>query len=163
MDKVCPTCRQREEKRACPDGGYCHHRCGAGGCFRVLACGPLSGVYPGNEWPELVVTREREAESLMPPDPPPSRSSSVQTSDAACNCRSAGECAHYTEQQWAEMRADLRARASEARETVDREELRTIIGRVEGSSVGEAVRRHYDIADAILERLRAGAVKASTT
>jgi hypothetical protein len=39
----------------CPDGGTCHHRCADGGCFRVETCGPLSGVYPGDRWPEAVV------------------------------------------------------------------------------------------------------------
>jgi hypothetical protein len=40
---------------ACPDGGTCHHQCKvAGPCFRVLCCGPLSGVYPGDAWPQGV-------------------------------------------------------------------------------------------------------------
>jgi len=40
-------------KTVCPDGGTCHHKCpGAIQCFRVLACGPLSGVFPGDRWPE---------------------------------------------------------------------------------------------------------------
>lgn len=37
-------------KRRCPDGGTCHHKCLAA-CFRVLNAGPLSGVYPNDEWP----------------------------------------------------------------------------------------------------------------
>lgn len=38
--------------RACPDGGTCHHRCGpTGPCYRVGCCGPLSGVFGGDEWP----------------------------------------------------------------------------------------------------------------
>ena len=37
----------------CPDGGTCHHECRAA-CWRVQACGPLSGVYEGNEWPPEV-------------------------------------------------------------------------------------------------------------
>lgn len=37
----------------CPDDGRCHHECTTG-CFRVACCGPLSGVFPGNRWPEQV-------------------------------------------------------------------------------------------------------------
>jgi len=40
----------------CPDGGTCHHICETGRCWRVAAhCGPLSGVYPGDEWPKRVL------------------------------------------------------------------------------------------------------------
>lgn len=36
----------------CPDDGTCHHDCtDREGCFRVRSCGPLSGVYPNDEWP----------------------------------------------------------------------------------------------------------------
>jgi|SRR6185437_2933895 len=36
----------------CPDGGTCHHGClDSENCYRVEACGPLSGVYPGDRWP----------------------------------------------------------------------------------------------------------------
>lgn len=35
----------------CPDGGRCHHACRAS-CFRVRTCGPLSGVFPGDMWPD---------------------------------------------------------------------------------------------------------------
>lgn len=43
----------------CPDGGTCHHACplinGHGvPCFRVLCCGPLSGVYAGDTWPGII-------------------------------------------------------------------------------------------------------------
>jgi hypothetical protein len=37
----------------CPDGGACHHGC-ATACFRVRWMGPLSGVYPGDQWPDDV-------------------------------------------------------------------------------------------------------------
>jgi len=37
----------------CPDGGTCHHECEAA-CWRVSTCGPLSGVFPGDRWPEEV-------------------------------------------------------------------------------------------------------------
>ena len=36
----------------CPDNGTCHHGCESGNCFRVGFCGPLSGVFPHNQWPE---------------------------------------------------------------------------------------------------------------
>lgn len=43
----------RDER--CPDKGRCHHQCpSARLCFRVTECGPLSGVYPGDRWPEDV-------------------------------------------------------------------------------------------------------------
>ena len=41
----------------CPDYGACHHDCGDGPCFRVQYCGPLSGVYPDDEWPVDVKMR----------------------------------------------------------------------------------------------------------
>lgn len=40
----------------CPDGGACHHECAPGACFRVHSAGPLSGTYPGDEWPPEVVS-----------------------------------------------------------------------------------------------------------
>lgn len=46
-------CGEAEPSRACPDGGTCHHGCGKV-CFRVRFCGPLSGVSPGDVWPEAV-------------------------------------------------------------------------------------------------------------
>lgn len=49
----------------CPDGGYCHGSalaagsspCPPDGCYRVLHAGPLSGVFPGDRWPDLTVAR----------------------------------------------------------------------------------------------------------
>lgn len=42
-----------DRQHACPDDGTCHHDCPlVGPCFRVLHAGPLSGVYPGDTWPE---------------------------------------------------------------------------------------------------------------
>jgi hypothetical protein len=39
----------------CPDGGTCHHQCRAATlCSRVIDCGPLSGVFPGDRWPEEI-------------------------------------------------------------------------------------------------------------
>lgn len=38
--------------RYCPDGGKCHHQCEGAYCFRVSCCGPLSGLYENDEWPE---------------------------------------------------------------------------------------------------------------
>ncbi len=37
----------------CPDGGYCHHGCSRA-CFRVLTCGPLSGVWDEDKWPSWI-------------------------------------------------------------------------------------------------------------
>jgi hypothetical protein len=42
-----PTSR---ELLGCPDGGVCHHSC-SDSCSRVASCGPLSGVYPNDQWP----------------------------------------------------------------------------------------------------------------
>lgn len=38
----------------CPDGGACHHGCGVGPCWRVSNAGPLTGAYPGDQWPANV-------------------------------------------------------------------------------------------------------------
>lgn len=55
-----------EDRPTCPDLGTCHHECQAA-CFRVISCGPLSGVYPDDEWPERMVKaharRHRRAEA----------------------------------------------------------------------------------------------------
>lgn len=48
------------EQQDCPDGGRCHHGCVPRECFRVRACGPLSGVYPGNRWPGEIVAENQE-------------------------------------------------------------------------------------------------------
>lgn len=45
----------------CPDGGTCHHDC-TRACFRVLSCGPLSGAFEGDRWPEAVAQAHRKAE-----------------------------------------------------------------------------------------------------
>lgn len=37
----------------CPDEGRCHHGCGKR-CWRVSTCGPLSGVFPDDQWPAEV-------------------------------------------------------------------------------------------------------------
>lgn len=50
---TCCDAHADEFRPSCPDGGTCHHRCRAG-CFRVQTCGPLSGVFPGDVWPEAV-------------------------------------------------------------------------------------------------------------
>lgn len=42
-------------QRRCPDAGVCHHECEVG-CWRVSNTGPLSGVYPNNEWPDSIIT-----------------------------------------------------------------------------------------------------------
>jgi hypothetical protein len=57
----CPSGCEVPPRRTCPDEGYCHHWCGLGGCFRVAHAGPLSiAAYPGDDWPEAVITAERE-------------------------------------------------------------------------------------------------------
>lgn len=44
--------------RRCPDDGRCHHSCTSDDyCFRVRTCGPLSGVFPNDEWPDDVVRK----------------------------------------------------------------------------------------------------------
>jgi hypothetical protein len=57
MENLSPEFRQRLEEKvpklSCPDGGTCHHACRMA-CFRVRNCEPLSGVHPGNKWPEDV-------------------------------------------------------------------------------------------------------------
>ena len=46
------THHTRTYKR-CPDDGVCHgHNCAPDNCMRVYSCGPLSGVFPNNRWPE---------------------------------------------------------------------------------------------------------------
>lgn len=50
----------------CPDGGACHHECDGGPCWRVANAGPLSGVYPDDQWPSQLdgsATAEPEDEA----------------------------------------------------------------------------------------------------
>lgn len=49
---------------ACPDGGTCHHAC-TRSCFRVDWSGPLSGVYPNDEWPADVVAANATADRRL--------------------------------------------------------------------------------------------------
>ena len=56
-------------KGQCPDDGTCHHDCplvhGVGTpCFRVLAAAPLSGVFPGDKWPNYVSSAHEHAERI---------------------------------------------------------------------------------------------------
>jgi hypothetical protein len=62
-DHHCPRCNTyftaslpnpENASPRCPDWGTCHHLCTTT-CFRVQCCEPLSGVYPGNQWPRAVV------------------------------------------------------------------------------------------------------------
>lgn len=55
--------RARTELPGCPDGGTCHHACGTGACFRVLNAGPLSGVFPTDQWPMNVYSEHAARES----------------------------------------------------------------------------------------------------
>lgn len=51
---------QYQVRRDCPDGGICHHTCTISeACFRVGSCGPLSGVFPNNQWPTEIVEQNR--------------------------------------------------------------------------------------------------------
>lgn len=51
-----------QQRRRCPDDGVCHgstiavgsEPCAPGECYRVRVAGPLSGVYPGDRWPDEV-------------------------------------------------------------------------------------------------------------
>jgi hypothetical protein len=52
------------EAEGCPDGGTCHHGCTTG-CFRVSWAGPLSGVYPGDEWPADVRAAEASSDGVL--------------------------------------------------------------------------------------------------
>lgn len=67
----CPACPDSPKSQAgqaarrgrCPDGGYCHGSSLAAGsppcrydaCWRVQTSSPLSGVYPGDQWPAEVI------------------------------------------------------------------------------------------------------------
>lgn len=46
-----------DHARRCPDDGRCWHvvQCGEGPCWRVENCGPMTGVFPGDEWPTSLV------------------------------------------------------------------------------------------------------------
>lgn len=52
---------ESKTSQTCPDSGICHHMCeeDGNGCFRVGFCGPLSGVFPNNEWPQQIVEQEQ--------------------------------------------------------------------------------------------------------
>lgn len=50
----------------CPDGGTCHHRC-VERCWRVRNAGPITGTFPGDQWPEDV-RREHSLDALSTGD-----------------------------------------------------------------------------------------------
>lgn len=54
--------RQTPDGVKCPDDGTCHHQCieAARPCWRVQTCGPLSGVFPGDQWPDNVTAANIE-------------------------------------------------------------------------------------------------------
>lgn len=54
-----------DEKKLCPDKGFCHHTCEAA-CFRVQYCAPISGVYLHDKWPQTVENRHRRADYSLP-------------------------------------------------------------------------------------------------
>jgi hypothetical protein len=46
----------------CPDSGTCHHGCPVvAACFRVAWSGPLTGTYPGDNWPSGLMTAALQA------------------------------------------------------------------------------------------------------
>lgn len=52
-------------KGRCPDGGYCHHLCEtADACWRVQHCGPLSGAFLGDRWPQRLIEAARKPTAL---------------------------------------------------------------------------------------------------
>lgn len=57
----CNSVEEGHERRpACPDGGTCHGKCdkyNGGYCSRVGSCGPLSGVFPDDEWPAEILAK----------------------------------------------------------------------------------------------------------
>lgn len=54
------TVPQATAAPTCPDGGTCHHQCGEK-CHRVATCEPLSGVFPGDTWPEGIHAQHTRA------------------------------------------------------------------------------------------------------
>jgi hypothetical protein len=48
----------------CPDGATCHHGCSRG-CFRVRYAGPLTGVYPGDDWPDEIKAAHPETDGAL--------------------------------------------------------------------------------------------------
>jgi hypothetical protein len=50
--------------RGCPDGAICHHGCSYG-CFRVAAAGPLTGVYPGDDWPHAIWKTHHDTDGVL--------------------------------------------------------------------------------------------------
>jgi hypothetical protein len=48
----------------CPDGGRCHHDCTTG-CFRVNSAGPLSDIYPNDQWPAEVVAAHTPTDGVL--------------------------------------------------------------------------------------------------
>lgn len=57
-DAELPGMKEEQEAKGCPDGGACHHQCPET-CFRVKYCGPLSGVYPDDNWPPEIAEAAR--------------------------------------------------------------------------------------------------------
>lgn len=55
-------CSCHKERAHCPDEGACHHDC-LHACWRVEHAEPLSGVYPGDKWPQHVLWRQHSPTS----------------------------------------------------------------------------------------------------
>jgi hypothetical protein len=50
----------------CPDGGTCHHGCSdRARCYRVEWAMPLSGVYPGDVWPDEVTAAHERTDGRL--------------------------------------------------------------------------------------------------
>jgi len=47
------------KRKKCPDGGTCHHEC-KDKCWRVSYCGPLSGVFPNDDWPSDIKIEHKD-------------------------------------------------------------------------------------------------------
>lgn len=54
--------RKEALREGCPDGGTCHHMCQTS-CWRVSNAGPLSGVFPTNQWPMNIYSEHAQRES----------------------------------------------------------------------------------------------------
>jgi hypothetical protein len=55
------------ESNTCPDRARCHHRCPLNACYRVRTCGPVSGVFPRDEWPPEIAARHGRPDTTSDP------------------------------------------------------------------------------------------------
>jgi hypothetical protein len=101
----------RLEHEPCPDEGACHHAC-ITACFRVLVCGPLTGVFPGDQWPAALKERHLNSTAPMYGSPEMPRLPGGRTSGACpdVGCRHVG-CWLTPEQLAARFDFDIIERA----------------------------------------------------